>query len=231
MKQPSVNSTADPEIRVRFQAQLAEARETPVLSRLVRRPTADLYPRYSGYYRQLCQLPRRVRRQLQRQWRRSLSAIALLLALGQAPALAANITVAPGIPPAINADGLCALIEAIDNANADAQTHADCVAGNGADSIALPTGSTQSLTAADNTTFGPTGLPVITSALTLRGRNSTIRRTSSAPAFRILAVASSGNLTLYSTTVSGGRRRALLWRRRRRIQQGHPDSDPQQSLR
>ena len=141
-----------------------------------------------------------------RQWRRSLSAIALLLALGQAPALAATIAVAPGIPPAINADGICALIEAIDNANADAQTHSDCVAGNGADTIVLPTKSTQSLTAVDNDiTVGPTGLPVISSTVTIRGRNSTIQRESSAPPFRILAVASSGDLTLHSTTVSGGR--------------------------
>ena len=111
---------------------------------------------------------------------------------------------APGIPPDINADGICALIEAIDNANADAQTHSDCVAGEGADTIKLPTGSTQSLTAADNTTLGPTGLPVISSTITIRGRNSTIRRESNAPNFRILAVDSSGDLTLRSTTVSGG---------------------------
>ncbi|MGH8532075.1 MAG: choice-of-anchor Q domain-containing protein, partial [Gammaproteobacteria bacterium] len=69
----------------------------------------------------------------------------------------------------------------------------------------LPTGSTQLLTAVDNTTLGPTGLPVIRSTITLRGRNSTIQRESDAPRFRILAVASSGDLTLHSTTVSGGR--------------------------
>ena len=194
MKQPSVNSTADPEIRVRFQAQLAEAHATPVLSRLVRRPTADLYPRYSGYYRQLCQLPRRVRRQLQRQWRRSLSAIALLLALGQAPALAATI----------NVDGTnCTLADAIRSANTNTAV-GGCTKGSGADTIVLPIGSTQSLAAVDNTTLGPTGLPVITSKITIQGHNSTIRRESNAPNFRILAVASSGNLTLHSATVSGG---------------------------
>ena len=171
-----------------------------------RRNELLLLPRVLGYYTRLCALPRRTRRALVRQWRRSLSAIALLLALGQAPALAATIAVAPGIPPAINADGICALIEAIDNANADAQTHSDCVAGNGADTIVLPTKSTQSLTAVDNDiTVGPTGLPVISSTVTIRGRNSTIQRESSAPPFRILAVASSGDLTLHSTTVSGGR--------------------------
>ncbi|MGH8489852.1 MAG: hypothetical protein ACREXS_13545, partial [Gammaproteobacteria bacterium] len=185
MKRSFVNSTADPEIRVRFQAQLAEARETPVLSRLVGRPTADLYPRYSGYYRRLCQLPRRVRRQLQRQWRRSLSAIALLLALGQAPALAATI----------NVDGTnCTLANAIRSANTNTAV-GGCTKGSGADTIVLPTKSTQLLTAVDNTTLGPTGLPVIRSTITLQGRNSTIQRESNAPEFRILAVASSGDLT------------------------------------
>jgi hypothetical protein len=167
--------------------------------------TDELLPRVQVYYTRLCALPRRTRRALARQWRRSLSAIALLLALGQAPALAATIRVAPDILPDINADGICALIEAIDNANADAQTHSDCVAGEGADTIKLPTGSTQSLTAVDNSTLGPTGLPLITSTVTIRGRNSTIRRESNAPNFRILAVDSSGDLTLRSTTVSGGR--------------------------
>ncbi|MGH8490520.1 MAG: choice-of-anchor Q domain-containing protein, partial [Gammaproteobacteria bacterium] len=42
------------------------------------------------------------------------------------------------------------------------------------------------------------------STITLQGRNSTIQRESNAPEFRILAVASSGDLTLHSTTVSGG---------------------------
>jgi len=132
---------------------------------------------------------------LVRQWRRSLSAIALLLALGQAPALAA----------VINVDGTaCTLVDAITSANTDAAA-GGCPAGNGADTIVLPTGSTQSLTAVDNITLGPTGLPLITSTVTIRGRNSTIQRESNAPEFRILAVDSSGDLTLHSTTVSGGR--------------------------
>ncbi|MFH0343661.1 MAG: choice-of-anchor Q domain-containing protein [Chromatiales bacterium] len=156
--------------------------------------TDELLPRVQGYYARLCALPRRTRRALVRQWRRSLSAIALLLALGQAPALAATI----------NVDGTaCTLIDAITSANTDAVA-GGCPPGNGADTIVLPAGSTQLLTAVDNITLGPTGLPVITSTVTLRGRNSTIRRESSAPDFRILAVDSSGDLTLHNTTVSGG---------------------------
>ena len=154
----------------------------------------ELLPRVLGYYTRLCALPRRTRRALVRQWRRSLSAIALLLALGQAPALAATI----------NVDGtICTLVDAITSANTDAAA-GGCPTGNGADTIVLPTKSAQSLAAVDNTTHGPTGLPVISSTITIRGRNSTIRRESDAPEFRILAVASSGDLTLHSTTVSGG---------------------------
>ncbi len=41
--------------------------------------------------------------------------------------------------PVVAADGQCSLIEAIDNANADAATHADCPAGSGADVIELAT--------------------------------------------------------------------------------------------
>ena len=66
--------------------------------------TDELLPRVQVYYTRLCALPRRTRRALARQWRRSLSAIALLLALGQAPALAATI----------NVDGTtCTLVDAI----------------------------------------------------------------------------------------------------------------------
>ena len=56
---------------------------------------------------------------MERQWKRTLSAIALLMTLGQAPAWAAIMEVTPGTPPSINADGKCSLIEAIVNANRD----------------------------------------------------------------------------------------------------------------
>ena len=46
-------------------------------------------------------------------------------------------------------------------------------------------GSTQTLTTVNNSTYGPTGLPVISSAITIEGQGSTIRRDSAAPEFRI----------------------------------------------
>lgn len=131
--------------------------------------------------------------------------LALLLALGQAPALAATITVSTNVPD-IAADGNCSLIEAIENANADnAGTHTDCAFGSVADAIVLPPNSTHTLTAVNNTSFGPTGLPVINSTITIVGNGSTITRETLAPDFRILAVRSGGDLTLQETRVSGGR--------------------------
>ena len=154
-----------------------------------------LWPRFAGYYQGLTRLPRRLRRALQRRWRRSLGGLALLLALGQAPVLAGTI----------NVDGVnCTLIDAITAANNNGFA-GGCAAGSGADTIVLPPNSIHALTAVNNTTFGSNGLPVITSPITIDGNGSTIRREPSAPDFRILQIGSSGDLTLQETTVSGGR--------------------------
>jgi hypothetical protein len=106
--------------------------------------------------------------------------------------------------PAVAADGQCSLIEAIDNANADAATHADCPAGSGADTIELANSTTYTLDQVYVTSYGPNGLPIIHSNVTIDGRNSTIRRAPAAPAFRILVVNSSGTLALNDLTLEGG---------------------------
>ncbi len=141
-------------------------------------------------------LPRRVRRRLERRWRRALAGIVLLYALGHAP----------GVPAAridVGAGG-CTLVDAITAANIDQPT-GGCSAGNGADTITLPAGSTQALTQVDNSTFGYSGLPVVTSPIVIGGNGSTITRAPDATAeFRILAIAAEGNLTLQETTVTGG---------------------------
>ena len=172
MRKQPLSLTADPAIRATFQAQLAEARETPGLSRMVRRPAPDLYPRYSDYYRQLSQLPRRVRRALQRQWKRSLSALALLLALGQAPALRQTSTsMGPTVPwPTLSAQLI------------PTPPVGGCTKGNGADRLMLAPKSTHTLTTVEDTTYGDTGLPLVTSTITIVGRKSTIERGAGAPA-------------------------------------------------
>jgi hypothetical protein len=153
----------------------------------------DLLSRFAAYYIQLRALPRRVRRALQRHWRLPLAGVALMLALGQSPAIAATIPVG----------GNCTLIDAITAANTDSAT-GGCPAGNGADTIVLPQGSTHTLTAVHNDTYGSTGLPVINSAIMIEGQGSVITRENAAPDFRILAVNSTGHLTFNETTVTGG---------------------------
>jgi len=131
-----------------------------------------------------------------------LAGLGLLLALCGNEGWAASISISAGTAPAARADGLCSLVEAIINANRDARTHADCPPGNGPDVIVLPSNSTQSLTAIDNRSYGTTGLPVVTSEITIEGNNSRIVRASSAPAFRLATV--TGKLILKNVTLQGG---------------------------
>jgi len=111
---------------------------------------------------------------------------AVILYMVMMPASAADIVVTADTLPEIRNDQLCSLSEAIINANNDDSTHTDCLAGSGVDVIVLPVSSTQLLAAAENSIYGPTGLPVITSTITIEGNGSTIARDSAAPAFRIL---------------------------------------------
>ena len=115
---------------------------------------------------------------------------------------AVNFTVNALTPYAV-ADGLCSIAEAIDNANDDAQTHADCPAGAGADVITL----TNDITLDGSTIFntnGENGLPSITSDITIEGNDFTIQRANGAPAFRILHVSAGGDLNLNRVTISNG---------------------------
>ena len=69
---------------------------------------------------------------------------------------------------AITVDGVsCTLAEAITSANNDNAGGNGCTDGSGADTITLNTDVT--LTATDNSTYDPTGLPVVTSAITIEG--------------------------------------------------------------
>ena len=111
------------------------------------------------------------------------------------------------VTPGVAADGQCSLIEAIDNANADAAIHADCPAGTGADTIFLQSDALYFLTAVNNTVDGANGLPSITGTLTILGNGASIIRntTASPPDFRLLHVASTGNLTLDHVNLRYGR--------------------------
>ncbi len=194
MQSPPTNKAApDQGVLVAWHEGVSQAaHQLPLTPPLLAAQEADLLPRFSAHYQRLKALSRPVRRRLQRQWKRSLAGIALLMALGAQPALAATIPVR----------GDCSLIAAIRAANSDT-ARGGCPAGNGADTIVLPANSTQTLTRVINSDQGATGLPLILSDITIDGNGSTIRRAGSAPAFRILTVEEGGDLTLLDTTVTG----------------------------
>ena len=122
-----------------------EATHDPNLRQQLSLRRGELLPRFAEHYQQLKALPRRVRRSLQRQWKRSLAGIALLLTLGQAPALAATI----------NVGGACTLARANVAANDDTTATGHCRKEFRADVIVLPSNSTETLTAVNNTVSGP----------------------------------------------------------------------------
>ncbi|HEY7540249.1 MAG TPA: choice-of-anchor Q domain-containing protein [Methylomirabilota bacterium] len=95
------------------------------------------------------------------------------------------------------AGDVACLIAAVNTANASG----------GANTIQLQSG-TYSLTAPNNDTDGPNGLPSITGALTIVGAGAggtIIEREATAPDFRLLHVAPSGLLKLEALTARGGR--------------------------
>jgi polymorphic membrane protein len=211
----------DDAIVAAWDSQVAELEQEPPVAALVAREKSEVFPRFAVYYARLRALPRGTRRAFERRLARrcarlgapdwqprlagSLAGAALLLAIGIGASPAATINVTLKTPPGINdGDGRCSLAEAIVNANNGGQTFADCEAGSGDDTIVLPKG-TQNLTVVDNSDFGDTGLPVITSKITIEGNGAKIVRSKNAPPFRLIAVDASGDLTLDHVTLSGAK--------------------------
>ena len=197
-------------VRAAWEEQVAAAVKTPGLPELIR-CQPELLSRFAAYYTQLRTLPRRMQRALQRQWRLPLAGIALMLALGQPSAQAATITV----------NSSCTLVDAITAANTDTPT-GECAAGKGADIIVLPAESQQIAGGINNSTYGPTGLPVISSTITIAGNGSTIGRAYYYPFFRILAVNHTGDLTARGYGERGPVIR-LRWGRSQLRWDAHPD--------
>lgn len=188
----------------------------PWLASLILRRGGTIWPRFALAYHQLAAMPRRWRRQLRRKAAVGLGSAALILALAgpivaspvlQPVAPSATITVINGEVADVT-NGKCGLIEAIINARAKqpGPMRPDCTTGNvnGPDTVSLPNGGDFVLTESHNNQFGDTGLPVITSAVTIEGHGSTIRGPGVYPYFRILAVDASGHLILRNTTISHG---------------------------
>jgi len=105
---------------------------------------------------------------------------------------AATITVA----------GACTLVDAITAAETDVPI-GSCSAGAGNDDIVLTTHVVLAV-ASGTTGFEPTGLPPITTSITIHGNGYTISRAAAAANFMLITVASSGLLVLDTLTLSGG---------------------------
>ena len=141
--------------------------------------------------------PRGVRRRLGRRVALTAAGTALALSMVAGPLLptvrAATITVD---------ESTCTLIDAIRSANADT-SYGGCVSGSGFDAIQLETDVT--LTGSYGTYYGSdTGLPLITSAMSIDGDGHTIARDTSYAPFRLMAVGPTGDLTLEDATLTGG---------------------------
>jgi Right handed beta helix region/FG-GAP-like repeat len=227
------SSYPDRTIAAAWDSQVKDADKTPWLAGTITEYGDELFGRFAACYAELRALPRSARRALQRQLARSselaaifpeylqqggrrlqhrmawsLAGAALLLALGQGVATAATMTVTTN-DPRIIPDGQCSLVEAIVNANNDAATHADCPPGSGADTIVLPANANVMLSNVYcGNTSGPVcfaiGLPPITSRITIEGNGAVIHRQGNAPAFGLVAVRNSGDLTLHNLTLTGG---------------------------
>ena len=198
---------------------VSESAVSPWMASILMRRGGSAWQRFALTYHHLAAMPRRWRRQLRRKAAVGLGSAALVLALAgpivaapvfQPAAPDATIVVVNGEVANVN-NNKCGLIEAIINArtnNAGAM-RPDCTAGNlnGPDTISLPANGDFVLTEAHNAQFGATGLPVITSAVTIEGHGATIRRSnaSGTPDFRILAVDDGGNLTLRNVIIRNGR--------------------------
>lgn len=174
---------------------LAEDEQQPWLVNALARRGAEMFRRFSFQYHRLWALPVRVRRRWERRLRLGLAGAALTLAL-VGPAAQAD----PGHMIMVD-EVNCTLVDAITAANTDAAV-GGCIAGSGADVIDLQ--ADVMLTAVNNEIYGPSGLPVVTSEITIDGNGHLVGRASNAPPFRILSIGSAGLISIDATTISGG---------------------------
>lgn len=126
---------------------------------------------------------------------------------------AAVITVTTG-DRYTSTNGLCSINEAILNANDDAATYPDCEAGSGADTINLSVNVGLDRYFENDSTYGQTGTPAITSEIIVDGMSYTVERvgapncnvngSQSHYEFRHFRVASGGFLTLQNMTIKNG---------------------------
>ena len=173
-----------------------------------------IWQRFIRFYKILCTLPRQLRRLLNKKMALTVANVALIMALSGTPLYANNIAVTTANHGILD-DGECSLVEAIITANDSTSGDPfgdDCADGNplGADTINL-SGNVYQIDYAFDATYGPTGLPTISSDVTIMGNGATfqgiqpVTRGIVVPEyFRLMAVGEESNLTLNHVTLTGG---------------------------
>ena len=111
---------------------------------MVEYKSRELLLRFAAHYQHLSALPRRTRRTLERRWKCTLSAIALLMTLGPAPAFGGDHAGRAGHAAAHQRRRQVLAHRGDRQCQPNARPHLDCVAGAGAlDTIVLPANSQQ----------------------------------------------------------------------------------------
>jgi hypothetical protein len=192
------------------------------MSSILLRRGNTVMPRFARLYARLAERPRGWRRRLRRKLAVTVTGAAMLLALAgmgaeyAARAETANVITVINGEVNLTDNGKCSLIEAINNANdttdgvANKPGNDDCAAGNpaGADVIQLPAGGSFSVNKSVNYYYGYTGLPLITSQITVEGNGSTITRTGNKDMrfFTVITYEDDiGDLTLNDLTLTNGK--------------------------
>jgi hypothetical protein len=203
---------ADAGVVAAWESETARAKDIPSLARLIAERGAELYPEFAKRYAEVRALPRNARRALQRrlaasrdlaaipsEWQRrlaySIAGAALLLVLSDGPLQAGTINVGPN----------CALTDAILSANSGSNSGGCTGATPSPNTIVIPAKSKIVLTSAYPGAYNPTGLPTVTSAITITGNGASISRSKKGPQMRLMVVSGpGGDLTLNNLTLSGG---------------------------
>jgi hypothetical protein len=177
---------------------------SPWLAAFLMQSKPRLLARFVLFRHLLDRLPKGKKRWLAKRARVSLAGAALLFALSTPALGAGSIIVDPG-EVAVADNGLCSIVEALDNANdtiLGGQVHNDCVAGDptGADTIILPSDSLFTIGNLYSTEYisycgdyGSSALPPVSTDVTIEGNGATIQTADGADRWHVLGVSVSGD--------------------------------------
>lgn len=129
-----------------------------------------------------------------------LAAVIAVAGAGEAAQIAVTTTA-----DSLVTNGACSLREALVNANADAQTHADCTGGSGTDTIVLPAGTFTLALAGTGEDAALSGDLDVTDSLVLRGQGAGVSIIDANGIDRVVHVLSGvASATFEDLTLTGG---------------------------